>query len=215
MNQSGWLPARVQHGWLADRLVPVIVVSAAAGALLPDFGGLVGVGSLVWLALLVFGVGITLRLQDLVETLRRPGLMLVAVVLPWVCLVGLGAGAQRFLPGSTGAGFLAVASAPTEVSAVLLATIAGGDAALVTTTVAASLLLSPIAIPVAFAVAGVAVSIPAESLVMELGVGVAAPLVLALVVPRFLGNATAERWSAYGGDMGTLAIGLIRREGNL
>jgi BASS family bile acid:Na+ symporter len=156
--------------------------------------------------LLVFSVGLTLEPAELGMAMRRPHLVALPVLLPWLTLLPAGVAVARFLPGPGSAGLLTIASAPTEVSAVLLTAIAAGDVALTTTATSLSLLISPLAMALAFQRAGLPLAVQVGDLVQELALGIAAPLIAALVV-QALARGRARRFlKRYGSDFGTVAL---------
>jgi predicted Na+-dependent transporter len=200
---------RVPPGFLADRLVVILVLAALAGAVWLDVGRAVAQYSLVWLACLVFAVGVTLEAAHLWAALRELRLVALAVLLPWAVLVPCGVLLVRLFPGPASYGLLTVASAPTEVSAVLLTAIVLGNAALTTSAVCLSLLLAPLVIPAALQLAGTPTLIGPEDLMVELALGVAAPLVVALGLRSLSRGALRSVLEGYGPDLGSLALALL------
>jgi BASS family bile acid:Na+ symporter len=199
----------VRPGFLADRLVPLLLVAGAFGAIAPELGGQVGRYSLIWLGLLVFSVGLTLEPSEFAVAFRRPHLVALPVLLPWLMLLPAGIVLARFLPGTAASGLLTIASAPTEVSAVLLTAIAIGDVALATAAVSLSLLLSPLVIPLAFRLAAVPSAIEPADLLLELALGVAAPLLIALGLRAISRDRVRLAFGDYGPDVATLALTLL------
>src|SRR5262249_35804010 len=141
--------------------------------------------------------------------IRRPYLVALPIFLPWLTLLPAGVALYRFLPGPAAGGLLTIAGAPTEVSAVLLTAIAAGDVALTTTAASLSLLGSPLAIALAFQMAGIPLAVQAADLIQELALGIALPLVAALLVGAFSRGRARRFLKGYGPDFGTVALMLL------
>lgn len=206
MPRQGVL-GRLRPGILADRLLALVVLASALGAGAGRLGAPAAATSPWWLALLVFGVGLTLRVDSPLRGGRRIVLPGLAIVLPWVLLIPPAVLLARTAPGAAAGGLLALAAAPSEVSALLLTVAGGGDAALAASTVMASLLLTPLVAPSVFAAARLPRAVDPAGLAGELVLGVVLPLALAALLAARLRGPVWAALSAYGSDIG--AVGLF------
>jgi len=193
-------------GFLADRLIACLLAGAALGVAVPALGDAAGSLTLLWLAVLVFATGLTLDAAAFGGVLLRPWLVALAVVPGWLALVvvvRLGLGSA---PGPGGLGVLAIAAAPTEVSAVFLTAQAGGAVPLAMAAVCVSLLLAPLVAPAAFAGLTSGNAVQPADLAIELAFGVALPLVAALAVRQRSPGSLRDRYDVWSPDAGAVAL---------
>src|SRR5690242_7593408 len=113
MVRLGRTSSLLRAGFLADRLIPLLLVAALVGLVFPQLGESVGQLSLLWLGVLVFSVGLTLAPSEFLAAARRPHLVALPVFLPWLTLLPAGIALARFLPGAGSSGVLTIAAAPT------------------------------------------------------------------------------------------------------
>lgn len=171
------------------------LLAAVAGVALPDVGR--GARGLVpWLlGVMVCATGITVPPARLGAALGRPGRLLFALVVQFGPLSLLVWALSRLpLSAPLRIGLLCVGVAPSEISSGVMTLLAGGDAALGTALVAASLLCATIVTPGLLAsYAGNAVSVDRMALAQELGLAVAAPLAAALLLRWLLARLLVQR----------------------
>ena len=174
-----------------NNLLPLVLVAAAAGLLLPGVG--IALSGLVTplLALLMLAVAMTFDLDTLRRVLRRPGVQALATGLVYgpMSLAGYVLGRLVFGASSFGLGFALVGTLPTDVSSPLLVYIARGNVALATVLNAINTALAPILVPALFLLyTGVELDVPVAALMGELA--------LTVIVPTVVGVAIRTRWSA-------------------
>ncbi|GEM_PF-1228412 len=181
---------------ITEPLLLWALLAAAAGVALPAVGR-GGAGLVPWLlGAMVFATGSTVPPARLAAALRRPGRLLAALLVQFGPLSLLAYGLSR-LPFGTplSIGVLCIGVAPSEISSGVMTLLAGGDAALGTALMAASLLCATLITPGLLAsYAGGTVFVDRAALAQELALSVAAPLAAALLL----------RW--------TLAGWLVRRQ---
>ncbi|MDV7757010.1 bile acid:sodium symporter family protein [Liquorilactobacillus mali] len=137
------------------------------------------------LGIILFGMGLTLKLQDFERIAKRPfpviagtcAHYLIMPTIAWVlCLVFQ-------LKGATAAGVILVGSCPSGTSSSVMAYLAGGDVALDVSIETLSTLLAPVALPgLLLLFAGKYVDIPTFSLFLSTIKIVLVPILLGLLV---------------------------------
>jgi BASS family bile acid:Na+ symporter len=171
-------------------LLILVLVVAAAGVAGPAPGRAVAAGNGIDLALavLVFATGLSLRLADLAAVRlawRRIAVVLVVStaalpVLAWAASLLIGDHLLR-------SGMQAVGVAPAEVATVALCVIAGGDAAVCATLLAASTVITVVA-------AGPILSLLGASVIVS-PAGLLGNLALVIALPLAAGVALRAAWS--------------------
>lgn len=169
---------------LTDRLLVLLVVAAAAGALLPGPAGTLRTGTPVILAAMIAGLGLGVGPADLVRAFRRPrllGLALAAQVastplVGWALWTAAG-------PDPVLAGLVVQATAPTEITAPLMVGLAGGRVAVALPVMATSLLLAPAVMPALLSlILGRSIPVPAGAMLGSLALTVVLPLLAGTAV---------------------------------
>ena len=179
----------VRHGLLAW-----VVVAAVAGVALPQGAKILNPLVPVLLAGQVLGVALNLTPGEVRSAMRDTRLVGLALLVQWTVLPGLGLLLHLVAPTPLLAtGLMICAASPAEITSGLMATIAGGDAAVAMACMSSSLALSIVLTPFWLAVGlGSAVHIRPTSLALELALSVLLPLVAGITLrSRFPGIA---RW---------------------
>lgn len=166
------------------RLLPWVVVAAAIGVALPTSSAALSALVPVFLGGQVLGVALTLAPADLRSAARHTHLVAIALVVQWTTLPALGLLLHLLAPSpSLAIGILVCAVAPAEITSGLMAAIAGGDVAIATVCMAASLALSTVLTPLWLSVGlGSEVRVDSLSLAGELALSVLLPLVVGLIL---------------------------------
>lgn len=143
------------------------------------------------LGIILFGMGLTLKLQDFERIAKKPfpviaGTFAHYLIMPtiaWIlCLIFQ-------LKGATAAGVILVGSCPSGTSSSVMAYLAGGDVALDVSIETLSTLLAPIALPgLLLLFAGKYVDIPTFSLFLSTVKIVLIPILLGLLVHHLFKN---------------------------
>ncbi|MFT8584655.1 bile acid:sodium symporter family protein [Liquorilactobacillus hordei] len=143
------------------------------------------------LGIILFGMGLTLKLQDFERIAKKPfpviaGTFAHYLIMPtiaWIlCLIFQ-------LKGATAAGVILVGSCPSGTSSSVMAYLAGGDVALDVSIETLSTLLAPVALPgLLLLFAGKYVDIPTFSLFLSTVKIVLVPILLGLLVHHLFKN---------------------------
>lgn len=174
----------------------VIIVAAGAIALLtPDtFSG--GTPAIPWLlAVIMLGMGMTMKLADFSIVARRPWALLLGVAAQFVVmpLLGLGIATVLGLSAALTAGMVLVGSAPGGTASNVMVYLAKGDTALSVAMTSVSTLLAPILTPLLVLwLAGEYLPVDARGLFVTILQIVLVPVVLGVVL-RLLFPATVNR----------------------
>lgn len=143
------------------------------------------------LGIILFGMGLTLRIEDFERIAKRPlpviaGTVAHYVIMPtlaWLlCLIFQ-------LKGATAAGVILVGSCPSGTSSSVMAYLAGGDVALDVSIETLSTLLAPIALPgLLLTFAGKYIDIPTTSLFLSTVKIVLFPIILGVILHTIFGK---------------------------
>jgi BASS family bile acid:Na+ symporter len=187
------------------------VILAAAGAMLvPDLARALRPTVLPALALMVFGVGVTLTPADLRPVGRRPLTLIVALAVQWTVMPAAGIALAHLTDDATVArGIEITAFAPAEITSVLMVILAGGTVALGAALMACSLLTGAVLSPLwVRGVLGPAARVSAGGLIVDLLLGVVLPFVagLALSTSRRIRAGTGPALSERGVDLSAVAV---------
>jgi len=160
-------------------LVILVLVVAAAGVAGPAPGRAVAAGNGIDIALavLVFATGLSLRLADLAAVrLAWRRIVLVLLVSTAALPVLAWAASQLISDPALRSGMQAVGVAPAEVATVALCVIAGGDAAVCATLLAASTVITVVAAGPILSLLGAPVIVSSAGLLGNLALVIALPL---------------------------------------
>jgi bile acid:Na+ symporter, BASS family len=188
-NARGWTVERLRV--VENNLLPLVLVTAVGGLLLPAAGTAISGLVTPLLALLMLAVAMTFDVATLRRVLVRPGVQVLASGLVYgpMSLAGFALGRLVFGSGSFGLGFALVGVLPTDVSSPLLVYIARGNVALATVLNAVNTALAPVLVPALFLLyTGVELEVPVLALVGSLAATV--------LVPTAAGVAIRTRWAA-------------------
>ena len=177
---------------VAVTVFPLLVLAGAgAGFVLP--GPAVSVLPYVntLLAVIMFGMGLTLTLPDFALVARRPLPVLLGVVAQYVImpLVGLGVSVLLQLPPELAAGVILVGCAPGGTASNVIAYLAKADTALSVTMTSISTLLAPLLTPLlTLWLAGQYMPVDGAAMALSIVKIVLVPVILGLVVRLLLGR---------------------------
>lgn len=184
------MPTLRRVGAGIGRWFPVIVLAAGAVALfVPDaFAG--GGPAVPWLlAVIMLGMGMTLRPVDFVIIGKRPLAVLLGVAAQYVVMPGLGYGLAVLLdlPTMLAVGMVLVGAAPGGTASNVMVFLARGDTALSVAMTTVSTLLAPLLTPVlVWLLAGEFLPVAPGDLFFSIVQVVVVPIVLGLILRRFL-----------------------------
>ncbi len=168
---------------LADRVaaavLPLTLVAVAAALAAPSDA--VAERSDLLLAVLVAFTALGIAPRRLAGLRRRPGMVLALSVVPPLVLTPIAWALGRPFAPAVGDGLLALGLAPTEVAAVGLVALAGGDAVLALAAVAGSLAASAIGGPLVLGLLGASADLDTGALLSSFALVVLVPLAAGLI----------------------------------
>lgn len=174
---------------LAGRWFPLIVIVAGAVALAVPGAFRGWSGAVPWLlALIMLGMGLTLRPVDFAYVARRPVAFVIGVVAQFVIMPGLGWLLATTLPLSPelAVGVILVACAPGGTASNVMVFLAKGDTALSVAMTSASTLLAPLVTPMlVLLLAGRFLPVQPGALFLSIVQVVLVPVVLGFLLRRF------------------------------
>ena len=147
------------------------------------------------LGVIMFGMGMTLSLDDFQRVAKRPaavgaGVGAQFVVMP---LLAFGIAWLLRLPPELAVGFILVGTCPGGTASNVITYLARGDVALSVTLTAVSTLLSPLMTPLlTLWLAGHWMAIPASALFLSILQIVLVPVILGVMAQRYFSNAVAK-----------------------
>lgn len=183
-------------GVLTERLLLWALAASTLGLAVPAAGRR-GAGAVpVLLGVMVFATGFTVSPLRLAATFRRPGRVLWLLLLQYGPLSLLAYLLSRLpVPAPVSAGILVIGACPSEITSGVFVLLAGGDAALGTLTVAASLLAGTLLTPwLLVHFSQNAVVVDRGALTQELMLSVGLPLIAAVSLRSWLLLRRAQAW---------------------
>jgi BASS family bile acid:Na+ symporter len=128
----------------------LILVAAAIGYFLPDFGQKLAPGTNVYLGVIMFAMGLTLTLPDFALVARRPIPVLIGVVAQYIVmpLLGFLVSWVLQLDPALAAGVILVGCAPGGTSSNVISYLSKADTALSVTMTSISTLIAPLLTPI-------------------------------------------------------------------
>ncbi|MHB1527049.1 MAG: bile acid:sodium symporter family protein [Candidatus Dormibacteria bacterium] len=191
------------------RLLAWVLLAALVGVAVPQSSATLSALVPVFLAGQVLGVALNLTPGEIRAAFRDAPLAGLALLVQWTLLPGLGLLLHLLAPTPVLAdGIVICAVAPAEITSALMASIAGGDAALATACMAGSLALATVLTPFWLTVGlGTRARIDPGSLALELAVSVLLPLIVGVSLrARF---PIVARWHHLWLDMSAVCLVLV------
>ncbi|MBK1723430.1 bile acid:sodium symporter family protein [Thiocystis violacea] len=177
-------------------LFPLLaLIGVAIAVAMPQW--LVGLkpGILPLLGLVMFGMGVTLTLDDFVGVVRQPGVILLGMALQYgvMPLAGWLIGLSLGLPPALLVGFVLLGASPGGTASNVICYLARGDVALSITLTTVSTLAAVLLTPaLTWLYVGERVPVPALDMLMSIAKIILAPVALGLLANRLLGARLAR-----------------------
>jgi BASS family bile acid:Na+ symporter len=173
------------------RRFPYLAAGLAAFAVLfPDAFVPLKPAILPLLGVVMFGMGMTLEVEDFLRVARRPGVVAPGVALQYLVmpLAAFAVALALGLPPQLAAGMVLVGASPGGTASNVVCYLARGDVALSITLTAVSTVLAIVATPfLTWLYAGQSVPVPAGSMLVTIANVVLFPVALGVAVNRLLG----------------------------
>jgi bile acid:Na+ symporter, BASS family len=176
---------------IANQLAPITLLGAVAAYLYPPLF-LVFRGSFLWFfAATMFAMGVVLDVEELRETLQRPGRIGLGVLTQYSVMPALGFTVAWLapLPEAVRLGIIIVACAPGAMASNVIVYLAGGAVAFSVAMTTVATFLSPLLTPLLVEwLGGVFLAIPFWPMMQTIILTVVVPLVLGMVLRGILGR---------------------------
>lgn len=187
-------PAAARAAKLAVTVFPLLIIGGAVAAFfVPQAFNGWNVHVTTALMIIMFGMGLTLKLPDFALVLKRPVVVLAGVAMQYTVmpLLALGIATLLQLPPALAAGLILVGSVPGGTSSNVVTYLARGDVALSVTMTALSTLLAPLLTPfITLWLAGQYLPVPVGDMAMSIFkivvIPIAAGLLLRALLPKLV-----------------------------
>lgn len=177
--------------WLTKWFTAVVVVWAAVAYLIPQAGVWAKPYTNIFLSIILFGMGMTLSLDDFRRIVKMPLMVIVGTVAHYLIMPLLAVALCWLfhLSGMLAVGVILVGCCPSGTSSNVMSFLSRGDVALDVSIGLASTLLAPIMVPLLMSLlASQYVSIPTGKLFLTALQVVLIPLVLGVTVHTLFGH---------------------------
>ena len=174
--------------WIVNNMALFVLFAGVAGAVRPALLMWVGPWIAPLLGLVMFGMGMTLRVEDFQMILRRPwevflGALAQFTIMP---LAAWGLAKAFALPSELAIGVVLVGTCPGGTASNVITYLARGDVALSVAMTMATTLLAPVVTPcLTWLIAGAWVEISLVKMMIAIAQMVLAPVLLGLMVNHF------------------------------
>lgn len=182
--------------WIASNITLVVVlVTALALAFPPSFTWIGGGAITPMLGVVMFGMGLTLKLNDFRPVLMRPKDIIVGELAQFVVMPGLGWLICHVLdlPKDLALGVILVGCCPGGTASNVICYLAKGDVALSVAMTAVSTLLAPLVTPaLVMLLAGKSIDVDVVGMFMSIVQVVILPIVLGFLVSHYFSRLTQK-----------------------
>lgn len=198
--------------WISDHLLYLVLVVGAFSLFFPGPGSALGWIVTPVLALMVFNVSMTIKIEDLKQVIKYPLVILWSVFLQFVLMALfsflLG---KVFFAGSAdiSAGQLLLGGLPADISAPLMVYLVRGNTALATAMLVIAMVLTPFVLPnVITLFGGISLTVPTSYLVVELIGIIIIPVALGILLNNY-SERVREKKEAWSGIASLCYIALL------
>ena len=180
---------------LVDRMAILVILAGALGAIVPSTLTWVGPWVSWMLGIVMFGMGMTLTVEDFKSVLHHPIEVLIGVVaqftimplVAWILTIIFG------LPPELAIGVILVGACPGGTASNVISYLARGDVALSVSMTMTTTLLAPIVTPfLTYFLAGAWIDISLTSMMISIAQMVLAPVLLGVAANHFFKDYTTK-----------------------
>lgn len=177
--------------WIVNNMALFVLFAGVVGAVRPSLLAWVGPWIAPLLGLVMFGMGMTLRLEDFRLLLRRPWEVFLGVLAQFsiMPLAAWGLVKAFDLPPELAIGVVLVGTCPGGTASNVITYLAKGDVALSVSMTMVATLLAPLATPcLTWLAAGAWVDVSLTKMMVSIAQMVLAPVLLGIMVNHFCGG---------------------------
>ena len=198
--------------WISRWMAVIVLLMAAAALLWPGVIGIIKTSWISWLlGLIMFGMGLTLKLEDFRVVFSRPKDVIVGCLAQFIIMPLLAWLLTKVfsMPAELAVGVILVGCCPGGTASNVITYLAKGDLALSVGMTATSTLLAPVLTPLlVWLFAGETVDVNVWGMLLSILWVVILPIALGLLVKRLWPKAT-DRATSYLPALSSIAICLI------
>ena len=181
--------------FFTDNLAILVVLAGIFAVTFPDACGWIGAYVPLLLGVVMFGMGMTLTVEDFREILRRPVDILIGVVAQFTImpLVAFALTKIFSLPPELAIGVILVGTCPGGTASNVMSYLARGDVALSISMTMSTTLMAPVVTPLlTLLLAGERIDVSLTAMMLSIAQIVLAPIVLGLAMNHFLSGVTKK-----------------------
>ena len=176
--------------FVTKKMAVLVVAFAVVGLILPASFAWVAPQIPPLLGVIMFGMGMTLRVEDFREIFRRPRDVLIGVSAQFMIMPLLAYGLAKIfqLPAELAAGVILVGTCPGGTASNVMTYLAKGDLALSVSITMSTTILAPIVTPLlTWQLADAWIEISLSAMMLSIVKVVIAPILLGIIVNHFFG----------------------------
>ena len=177
--------------FIQKNMALLAIIFAAVALIAPPSFKWVAPQITILLSVIMFGMGMTLRVEDFKEIFKRPRDVLIGLLAQFMIMPLLAFGLAKIfnLPAELAAGVILVGTCPGGTASNVMTYLARGDLALSVSITMASTILAPIITPLlTWQLAGAWIEISLADMMISILKIVVAPIVLGIIINHFFGD---------------------------
>lgn len=181
--------------FFTDNLAVLVLTAGVLGVTFPSSLTWVGAYIPLLLGVVMFGMGMTLTVEDFREVFRRPVEVLIGVVAQFTIMPLVAFALTKIfnLPLELAIGVILVGTCPGGTASNVMTYLARGDVALSVSITMTTTLMAPVVTPLlTFVLAGAQIEVSLSAMMLSIAQIVLAPVILGVAVNNFLSGVTKK-----------------------
>ena len=181
--------------FFTDNLAILVVLTGIFGVTFPDACGWIGAYVPLLLGVIMFGMGMTLTVEEFRELLRRPVEILIGVVAQFTIMPLAAFALTKIfnLPPELAIGVILVGTCPGGTASNVMTYLARGDVALSVSMTLTTTLMAPVVTPLLTdLLAGAQIEVSLAAMMLSIAQIVLAPILLGVALNHFLSGVTKK-----------------------
>ena len=181
--------------FFTDNLALIVLTAGVLGVMFPNSLAWIGAYVPQLLGVVMFGMGMTLTVEDFREVLRRPVEVLIGVVAQFTIMPLVAFALTKIfnLPPELAIGVILVGTCPGGTASNVMTYLARGDVALSVSMTLTTTFLAPVVTPLlTYWLAGERIDISLSAMMLSIAQIVLAPVILCLAMNHFLSGVTKK-----------------------
>ena len=181
--------------FFTDNLAAFVLTAGVFGVTFPDVFKWIAAYVPILLGVVMFGMGMTLTVEDFREVLRRPVEVLIGVVAQFTIMPLVAFALTKIfnLPPELAIGVILVGTCPGGTASNVMTYLARGDVALSVSITMTTTLMAPVVTPLlTYWLAGERIEVSLSAMMLSIAQIVLAPVILGLAMNHFLSGVTKK-----------------------